>query len=110
MSRKLPKHVDTLGDAIRFLREREGFTLRGLGRAVGLSAPFLSDIEHNRRPSTEKLTELALVLKVDVGELQRLTGRVDRKMQRWLAAHPEIMRALRARMRGERLVLGGRKP
>lgn len=38
-----------VGDEVRRLREAKGITLRALADKVGLSAPFLSDVEHGRR-------------------------------------------------------------
>jgi transcriptional regulator with XRE-family HTH domain len=89
----------TLGREIRRLRTSAGTTLRGLARAVGVSAPHLSDIEHDRRrPSKELLEKI-------VGELQsagathagldRLDTRFERDLQEWAAATPEVRLLLR---------------
>ena len=53
-----------VGDELRRLREKRGITLRQLGEKVGLSAPFLSDVEHGRR----RLSRLDAVAKAS-GEL-----------------------------------------
>ena len=37
------------GAWLRERRLRAGFTLRGFAMRVGVSAPYISDIEHNRR-------------------------------------------------------------
>ena len=37
------------GAWLRFVREKHGITLREMGRRVGFSAVYLSDIERNRR-------------------------------------------------------------
>lgn len=37
------------GEAWRLRREEQGLTLREVARRVGVSAPFLSDVEHGRR-------------------------------------------------------------
>jgi transcriptional regulator with XRE-family HTH domain len=79
----------TLGDAVRLLREERRFTLRQLADKVGVSAPFLSDIEHNRR-STDRLAELAKALGADEKDLKRLDGRVSGELKEWMAANPEI--------------------
>jgi transcriptional regulator with XRE-family HTH domain len=34
---------------IRDAREREGLSLRNVGEAMGLSGPYLHDVEHDRR-------------------------------------------------------------
>jgi transcriptional regulator with XRE-family HTH domain len=90
----LPSHVKTLGDAVRFLRERKGISLRQLAAQVGVSAPFLSDLERNRR-STEKLQELATVLEIDVGVLQGFDGRMTSDLKEWIAANPGMIAVLR---------------
>ena len=89
----------TLGREIRRLRTRAGTTLRGLARAVGVSAPHLSDIEHDRRRPSK-----ALLQKI-VGELQsvgathagldRLDTRFESDLQEWAAATPEVRTLLR---------------
>ena len=40
---------ETIGERIRHTRKRLGLSLRELARRVGISAAFLSDIEHGRR-------------------------------------------------------------
>lgn len=89
----LPAEIETLGDAIRYLREKRGLTLRGLAALVEVSPPFLSDIEHNRR-GTEKLAALAKELDVDVAELQRLDGRIPRDLEQWIKKNPEVVALL----------------
>ena len=45
----------SLSQEIRKLREQSGYSLRGLGSRLGVSASHLSDIEHDRRRPSEKL-------------------------------------------------------
>lgn len=87
------KSFSSLGEAIRVLRERRGLTLRALAERVGVTAPFLSDIEHNRR-STDKLNVLAKQLGVSVKILKRLDGRVKPNLKKWLAANPGLVEVL----------------
>ncbi|HLK15193.1 MAG TPA: helix-turn-helix transcriptional regulator [Fimbriimonadaceae bacterium] len=94
MSTALPTNVRTLGDAVRFLRERQGISLRQLATKVGVSAPFLSDLERNRR-STEKLDQLATALDVSVEVLQELDGRMTPDLKEWIAANPGMIAVLR---------------
>lgn len=86
--------MTSLGEAIRVLREQRRMTLRALAERVGVSAPFLSDIEHNRR-STDKLEAIAEVLEVPVEELRQLDGRVPPDLKEWLASHPGLVSLLR---------------
>lgn len=87
-------NVATLGEAVRMLREERRITLRALAERIGVSAPFLSDVEHNRR-STDKLPELAEALGVPVEDLQRLDGRVPPDLKEWLAANPGLVSLLK---------------
>lgn len=69
-------------------------TLRMLAEKVGVSAPFLSDLEHDRR-GTDRLAEFARVLDVPEAELSRLDGRVAPDLKEWLAANPPLVSLLR---------------
>lgn len=91
---KIPNSVKSLGEAIRYLREQRGMTLRTLARRVDVSAPFLSDIEHNRR-NTEKLSAIAEALGVDVKELQKFDTRLPTHVKDWISANPEIVELLK---------------
>lgn len=85
----IPEDVKTLGAAVRFLREHRQITLRELARRVGISAPFLSDIEHNRR-STDKLRELASALAVEPTVLTAFDGRLSGELKDWIAANRDV--------------------
>ena len=62
-----------IGDMIRETREKCGMTLRGLARAIDISAPMMSDVEHGRR-TTKRLTEIERVLKLKPGTLWEAAG------------------------------------
>ena len=50
----------SFGQRIRELRDKADLSLRGLAKRIGISSPFLSDIELGRRfPSEEILAQLA---------------------------------------------------
>src|SRR5712692_1117438 len=83
----------SLGEAISRLRELRGLTLRELANQVGVSAPFLSDVEHDRR-NTDKLDALAKELGVKPDDLKKLDGRVPADLKKWMQANPAIMSAL----------------
>lgn len=55
-----------LGEKIRELRKKNGFTLEKLAEAAGLSKSYLWELENrdSQRPSAEKLAALAGVLGV----------------------------------------------
>jgi transcriptional regulator with XRE-family HTH domain len=90
---ELPATITTFGEAVRYLREKRGLTLRALAGKVGVSPPFLSDLEHNRR-STDKQDELARALGVAPDVLKKLDNRFS-DLKEWLSANPELATLLR---------------
>lgn len=80
----------THGAMVRAGRELKKMTLRQLAAKVGLLAPFLSDVEHNRRRLTgEKLTKVADALGIDRVALQRAAMFEDVR-----ARYPELAELL----------------
>jgi transcriptional regulator with XRE-family HTH domain len=66
----------TLGQVLRELREKEDLALREAAREIGISAPFLSDIELGRRyPSDDVLAKLAKRFKVPMEQLREYDTR-----------------------------------
>jgi transcriptional regulator with XRE-family HTH domain len=56
----------TFGQTVRSVRQKVGRTLRQTARVVKISAPHLSDIEHDRRlPSDDVVDRLTAVLNFD---------------------------------------------
>ncbi len=93
---RIPPEAKTLGEAIRWAREQRGITLRELARRIDVSAPFVCDLEKDRRTSA-RLTEIAKALGVDVVDLETRKG-VTREMAEWLRNQPGLLRVLRRRM------------
>jgi transcriptional regulator with XRE-family HTH domain len=91
--RKIPAEVRSLGEAIRRLRVEKRMTLRALAEKIGVSAPFLSDLEHGRR-QTNQFEALADALDVDVEDLRSLDGRVT-ELKEWLAENPQLVSLLK---------------
>lgn len=89
--------TQTFGARIRDLRRKNDLSLRELGRLINLSAPFISDIELNKRfPSEETLLALASVLGVSADHLRSFDSRppVD-ELRRGGVNDPELGFALR---------------
>ncbi len=64
--------MQSLGKYIRQLREEKKHSLRALARQIGKSAPFLSDVELDRRtPSDVVLSDIAKFLDVEMDELRK---------------------------------------
>ena len=66
----MKKTTVTFGEYLKHKREQKQISLREVARTLGVSAPFLSDVENNRRgPLTEeRLADLAKVLNLNEQE------------------------------------------
>ena len=65
-----PPTPQTIGAAVRSLRQARGLTLEALADAAGMNVTYLSDIERGRsNPTIGKLGDLAVVLDIRVSEL-----------------------------------------
>ena len=89
----------TLGQEILRLRMLAGITLRGFAERIGVSAAYVSDIEHDRRrPSDDVLRRVVKELK-HVGAtfegLDKLNSRIDPDLQKWIANTPTVRQMLR---------------
>jgi transcriptional regulator with XRE-family HTH domain len=61
-----------MGQRLRELRERAGFSLREVAKAAEISAPFLSDVELGRRfPANETLVLIAQKLRASTDDLKK---------------------------------------
>jgi transcriptional regulator with XRE-family HTH domain len=87
----------TLGETIRNLREKTDLSLRDLAKRVGVSAPFMSDVELGRRyPGDPVLAAIATCLKVDVQELKKFDLRESMAdFKRLLETNPALGVAFR---------------
>ena len=104
-----------LGRQLRALRGREGLTQAALAERLGISASYLNLLENDRRPLTaELLIRLAQRFEIDLrdfggGDEGRLTADVrevladplfeghpvgERPLRDFVAAHPDVARAL----------------
>jgi len=70
MTRIMKKTTVTFGEYLKHKREEKHISLREVARTLGVSAPFLSDVENDRRgPLTEeRLADLAKVLNLNEKE------------------------------------------
>ncbi|NCB66682.1 MAG: XRE family transcriptional regulator [Bacilli bacterium] len=66
----MKKTTVTFGEYLKHKREEKQISLREVARTLGVSAPFLSDVENNRRgPLTEeRLADLVKVLNLNEKE------------------------------------------
>jgi len=84
--------MQTLGELLRELREKSRISFRHLAARVHITAPYLSDIELNRRhPSDKVLANLARALHTSVEELRHhypksLITEIQRRITIWFMA------------------------
>lgn len=81
------------------LRMLAGITLRRFAESIGVSAAYVSDIEHDRRrPSDDVLSRMVKELK-HVGATHEgfdlLNTRIDPDLQKWIANTPAVRQMLR---------------
>lgn len=70
------------GERVRVLREKRGITQKQMAEAIGVSAAYLSALEHGRRGSAswamvQKIIGFFNVIWDEAEELQRLAGLSD---------------------------------
>jgi XRE family transcriptional regulator, regulator of sulfur utilization len=77
----------TLGNSLRYLRERQGISLRALADRTGFSASFLSQIENAQcSPSISSMEKIANALGITLGQF-------------FLAANQQLVQVVRANHR-----------
>ncbi len=89
--------MKTFGERVRELREAADLSVRELAKRIGVSAPFLSDVELGRRyPSDDVLRKLAAQLGTSAAELQKYDARAPmQELKRMAASNPAMGFALR---------------
>ena len=74
-----------IGDAIRRERNRRGYSLRALARALEIAPSYMSDIELNRRTPTERvLRGVSEMLDMDFDSLMHQVDRIPESVQQYL--------------------------
>ena len=92
----------TFGVYIRNLRLSREIGLRDLARQLGISAPYLSDLEKDNRgaPRTELVRAIAKILDADSETIYDLAGEsrntIAYDIENLLIAKPEIISLLRS--------------
>ena len=92
----------TFGNYIRSLRLYRGFGLRELARQLGISAPYLSDLEKDKRgaPPVDLVRAIAKILDADSENIYDLAGisrnTIASDIEDLLIAKPEIVSLLRS--------------
>jgi len=71
---KLPSYCESMkrfGEKLRYLRKREGYSLRKLGEMIGVYHTYISQIEHGAKPSIEFMVKVADIFHVSLDNLIR---------------------------------------
>jgi transcriptional regulator with XRE-family HTH domain len=87
----------SLGQRLRELRDKADLSVRELAKRIGISSPFLSDIELGRRfPSEEILGKLAAALNVPLEYLKQYDNRAPiADLKRLMDSDPKLGLAFR---------------
>ena len=94
--------ITTFGTYIRSLRLYRGFGLRELARQLGISAPYLSDLEKDKRgaPPVDLVRAIVKILDADSENIYDLAGKsrntIASDIEDLLIAKPEIVSLLRS--------------
>ena len=100
----MKKTTVTFGEYLKHKREEKQISLREVARTLGVSAPFLSDVENNRRgPLTEeRLADLAKVLNLNEKEQAEMYDIVGKQkgllapdLNPYVTERPHVNAALR---------------
>lgn len=84
-----------LGEKLKALRKVRELSLQEVGRGVGISHNFLSEIENGKKePSKETLRELAKFFKVDEDEFFRILKKVPLRAQEYIEENEELQKLL----------------
>ena len=101
----MKKTTVTFGEYLKHKRDEKQISLREVARTLGVSAPFLSDVENNRRaPLTEeRLADLANVLNLNEKEKAEMYDIVGKQkgllapdLNPYVTERPYVNAALRA--------------
>lgn len=86
-----------LGDFIRRQRELQDLSLRQLADLVGISNPYLSQIERGLREPSERVVDaIARTLEVSADTLYERAGRTRRAAADEGGAEPDVVAAIKA--------------
>ena len=91
-----------LGTALRAAREQHGLSIQKLAKAIGWTPSAISRIENGTRvPRPERLQAIAKLLKLDIDNLNRLTGRLRPEDIAYLKRRPLAAELLRQMAGGD---------
>ena len=84
------------GEWLRSRREAAGLSYRAMAARVGLSPPFLHDVEMGRcRLSERHFPKVAKALGIGVSDLEAHRCDLADDLEGWIASHPDLVQWLR---------------
>lgn len=95
----------TFGELLTFLRVQKDVTLRELAKGIGVSAPFLSDVEKGRRSAltAERIEKVVEMLRLSTDEKNHLYNAAGKQKKSipldlpdYIMNHEYVTAALRA--------------
>ncbi|MBC9786580.1 helix-turn-helix domain-containing protein [Heliobacterium chlorum] len=100
---QLERQAD-VGEYLRGLREKHELTLTELGKKVGVSAAYLSELERGfKTPSDKLIMELAVLYEIDIEDLFNRFGKISATATTVLEKNPGIQKTLATISRDPRL-------
>ena len=86
----------TFGEWLRDIRTKQNVSLRSVAQQIDISAPYLSDVETDRRiPSEEVIEKLSELLGVSAEEIAVRSGRIGKQAEKYIKRNPEMVRLIR---------------
>lgn len=87
-----------LASLLRELREKQGTSLRGAARDLGVDPAHLSRLERGQKPPSDQVLERASrYYDVSLEELERARGELPSDVVALILSNPEIIDELRSR-------------
>jgi DNA modification methylase/transcriptional regulator with XRE-family HTH domain len=83
--------TSAIGDVVRKTRTDKAISLGALSAKVGVSKGYLSRVEHGKaKPSDAMLQRLSRSLKLDLSELEVLSGKLPKRVREKVYAQPHL--------------------
>lgn len=87
--------LSSLGARIKTLRKEKGVSLSAVGKAIGISHNFLSEVENGKKePSSDTLRAIAKYFEIDEDELFNAGGKVPLRTMEFVNKDPGLQKLL----------------
>lgn len=102
---KLDKENYSFGSAMRYIRQKQGLTIRKVAKAVEKTPTYISDIErgNNKAPEKELMQQILAVLEIEGTQLQdhlydlaaKERGKVSEDIAGYIMEHKDLRVVIR---------------